>query len=176
MTDQTIRLSDAEREAAAADLGEHFAQGRLTADEHARAARAGVGREDPGRGRPDLPRPAQPVRRGRVRAVGRAGDDRYWNSGLRPFRRGVPAPLLVVLAVLIVVSAVAHFPLFLLGFARASGSWCSGTAARAARTPPSGSAATPAGASYKRRCCGFEPMSRRSSSVPSAMGAGDLDL
>ena len=30
-----IRLSDAEREAAAADLGEHFAQGRLTADEHA---------------------------------------------------------------------------------------------------------------------------------------------
>ena len=35
MTDQTIRLSDAEREAAAADLGEHFAQGRLTADEHA---------------------------------------------------------------------------------------------------------------------------------------------
>ena len=44
-------------------------------------------------------------------------DDRYWSSGLRPFRRGVPAPLLVVLAVLIVLSAIAHFPLVLLGFA-----------------------------------------------------------
>ena len=43
--------------------------------------------------------------------------DRYWNAGLRPFRRGVPGPLLVVLAVLIVLSVVAHFPLFLLGFA-----------------------------------------------------------
>jgi len=46
-----------------------------------------------------------------------AGDPRYWNAGLRPFRRGVPAPLLVVLAVLIVLSAIAHFPFFLLGFA-----------------------------------------------------------
>lgn len=30
-----LRIGDAERERAAADLGEHFAQGRLTADEHA---------------------------------------------------------------------------------------------------------------------------------------------
>ncbi len=36
---------------------------------------------------------------------------------MRPFRRGVPAPLLVVLAVLIVLSAIAHFPFLLLGFA-----------------------------------------------------------
>ena len=36
---------------------------------------------------------------------------------MRPFPRGVPAPLLVVLAVLIVLSAIAHFPFFLLGFA-----------------------------------------------------------
>ena len=35
MNDQAIRLSDAERDAAAADLSEHFAQGRLTAEEHA---------------------------------------------------------------------------------------------------------------------------------------------
>ena len=34
MSDQ-LRLSDAERELAAADLGEHFAQGRLTLDENA---------------------------------------------------------------------------------------------------------------------------------------------
>ena len=36
---------------------------------------------------------------------------------MRPFRRGLPAPLLVVLAVLIVVTVVTHFPLFLIGFA-----------------------------------------------------------
>ncbi|GAB3243787.1 DUF1707 SHOCT-like domain-containing protein [Nocardioides dilutus] len=32
---ETIRIGDAERERAAADLGEHYAQGRLSADEHA---------------------------------------------------------------------------------------------------------------------------------------------
>jgi len=115
MTDQSIRLSDAEREAAAADLGEHFAQGRLTADEHAERLEQVWGARTRGEIAPifrDLPSPyaavAQPV-------VTR--DEHYWNAGLRPFRRGVPAPLLVVLAVLIVLSAVAHLPLFLLGFA-----------------------------------------------------------
>ena len=115
MTDQSIRLSDAEREAAAADLGEHFAQGRLTADEHAERLEQVWGARTRGEIAPifrDLPSPyaavAQPVA---------THDDRYWNAGLRPFRRGVPAPLLVVLAVLIVLSAVAHLPLFLLGFA-----------------------------------------------------------
>ena len=34
MTEQ-LRIGDAERERAAADLGEHFAQGRLSVDEHA---------------------------------------------------------------------------------------------------------------------------------------------
>ncbi len=33
--DAELRIGDAERERAAADLGEHYAQGRLTADEHA---------------------------------------------------------------------------------------------------------------------------------------------
>ena len=35
MSDEQLRISDAEREQAAAALGEHYAQGRLTADEHA---------------------------------------------------------------------------------------------------------------------------------------------
>jgi hypothetical protein len=115
MTDQAIRLSDAEREAAAADLGEHFAQGRLTADEHADRLEQVWGAKTRGEIAPifrDLPSAyaavATPVP---------PADPRYWNAGLRPFRRGVPAPLLVVLAVLIVMSAIAHFPLFLLGFA-----------------------------------------------------------
>jgi len=116
MTDQTIRLSDAEREAAAADLGEHFAQGRLTADEHAERLEQVWGAKTRGEIAPifrDLPSPYAAV----ASAPSVARDDRYWNAGLRPFRRGVPAPLLVVLAVLIVLSAIAHFPLFLLGFA-----------------------------------------------------------
>lgn len=116
MTDQTIRLSDAEREAAAADLGEHFAQGRLTADEHAERLEQVWSAKTRGEIAPifrDLPSPYAAV----ASAPSVARDDRSWNAGLRPFRRGVPAPLLVVLAVLIVLSAIAHFPLFLLGFA-----------------------------------------------------------
>jgi hypothetical protein len=115
MTDQSIRLSDAEREAAAADLGEHFAQGRLTADEHAERLEQVWAAKTRGEIAPifrDLPSPYSAVAAGPV-----AREDRYWNAGLRPFRRGVPAPLLVVLAVLIVLSAIAHFPFILLGFA-----------------------------------------------------------
>jgi Domain of unknown function (DUF1707) len=116
MTDAAIRLSDAEREAAAADLGEHFAQGRLTVEEHADRLEQIWAARTRGEIAPifrDLPSPyaeaataARPPRR---------HDDRYWDAGLRPFRRGVPAPLVVVLAVLIVMSAIAHLPLFLLG-------------------------------------------------------------
>jgi hypothetical protein len=115
MSDQSIRLSDAEREAAAADLGEHFAQGRLTSDEHAERLEQVWAAKTRGEIAPifrDLPSPYAAVS-----AAAPPSDDRYWNAGLRPFRRGVPAPLLVVLAVLIVLSAILRFPLFLLGFA-----------------------------------------------------------
>ena len=116
MNDGTIRLSDAEREAAAADLGEHFAQGRLTADEHAERLEQVWAAKTRGEIAPifrDLPSPYAAV----AVPPTRKEDGHYWNSGLRPFRRGVPAPLLVVLAVLIVASAIAHLPFFLLGFA-----------------------------------------------------------
>ena len=66
MTDQTIRLSDAEREAAAADLGEHFAQGRLTADEHAERLEQVWGAKTRGEIAPifrDLPSPYAAVAR-----------------------------------------------------------------------------------------------------------------
>ena len=114
MTDSTIRLSDAEREAAAADLGEHFAQGRLTVDEHSERLEQVWAAKTRGEIAPifrDLPSAYAAV------SAPPPTDDRYWNAGLRPFRRGVPAPLLVVLAVLIVLSAIAHFPFFLLGIA-----------------------------------------------------------
>lgn len=116
MSDQSIRLSDAERDAAAADLGEHFAQGRLTADEHDDRLEQVWRAKTRGELAPifrDLP-----SRYAVVGAPATTGaEPGYWSTGLRPSRRGVPAPLLVVLAVLVVLSAVAHFPFVLLGFA-----------------------------------------------------------
>jgi hypothetical protein len=115
MSDQSIRLSDAEREAAAADLGEHFAQGRLTSDEHAERLEQVWAAKTRGEIAPifrDLPSAYAGVA-----APAAAREDRYWNAGLRPFRRGVPAPLLVVLALLIVLTVIMRFPFILIGFA-----------------------------------------------------------
>ena len=120
MNDQSIRLSDAEREAAAADLGEHFAQGRLTADEHAERLEQVWSAKTRGEVAPifrDLPSPYSSRLAALAPQSERSPEGGYWEAGLRPFRRGVPAPLLVVLAVLIAMSAIAHFPFFLLGFA-----------------------------------------------------------
>ncbi|HEU5036785.1 MAG TPA: DUF1707 domain-containing protein [Nocardioides sp.] len=105
--DDHLRIGDAEREAAAVELGEHYAEGRLTTEEHAerldriwasrtRGELAPIFRDLPGRYGPV----AQPADR-------------------RPAsRRGVPGPglaVLAVLAVLVVLTAVTHLPLFLAG-------------------------------------------------------------
>ena len=114
--DEQLRIGDAERERAAAELADHYTEGRLTTEEHAErldrvwAART---RSDLLPIFRDLPSPYAAV----ASAPSVGPDDRYWNAGMRRFRRGVPAPLLVVLAVLIVLSAIAHFPFLLLGFA-----------------------------------------------------------
>jgi hypothetical protein len=120
MSDQSIRLSDAEREAAAADLGEHFAEGRLTADEHAERLEQVWAARTRGEVAPifrDLPSPYAAVSAPNVTREASRFTPLVPRSGLRPFRRGVPAPLLVVLALLILISAIAHFPFFLLGLA-----------------------------------------------------------
>jgi len=107
---EQLRIGDAERERAAADLGEHFAQGRLTADEHAeRLERVWVAKTSAElvplfR---DLPggaygaRPAVPAPRS-------AAPDR---------RRGraLPFPLFPVVALLVVVTVVTHVPVVLFG-------------------------------------------------------------
>lgn len=109
--DDQLRIGDAEREQAAAELGEHYAQGRLTTDEHAErldriwAARtrgdlAPVFRDLPGRYGPVEP---APVRRAT-----------YWSPG-PPFRRGLPGPVVAVLAVLLVLTIITHVPLILAG-------------------------------------------------------------
>lgn len=114
MTDQNLRIGDAEREQAAAELGEHYAQGRLTMEEHAErldqiwAART-RGELTPIFG--DLPSrfgqapPAYPT----VASL----SGRRWSGP--PRRRGIPGPLMVVLAVLVVFTVVTHLPLILLG-------------------------------------------------------------
>ena len=111
MNDQDLRIGDAEREQAAAELGEHYAQGRLTTDEHrerldqiwaARTRRqlGPVFADLPGRAfttplaaRAMAPRPVP----------GRA----LW--------RRLPLPLLVLLVAVAAVVVVAHLPWILIG-------------------------------------------------------------
>lgn len=107
MSEPQLRIGDAEREQAAAALGEHFAAGRLSAEEHGDrldrvwAART---RADLAPVFGDLPGSGSTANR-----VARAGRG-YWNGG-----SGFPPPLLLVLGVLITLSVLTHLPLVLLG-------------------------------------------------------------
>ena len=116
MSDDQLRIGDAERDSAAAELGEHYAQGRLTTEEHAerldriwssrtRGELGPVFRDLPGRYGPPTPIGPRTARRAT-----------YWSGGVAPFRRGVPTPLFVVLAVLAALTVVTHLPLILAGF------------------------------------------------------------
>jgi hypothetical protein len=116
MSDQHFRLSDAERDQAAAELGEHYAQGRLSQDEHGErldAIWAARTRGDLVRVFSDLPSPyfarTAPVYRGPAPARSSAGG---WPA---PWRRGLPAPLFVVLALLVVFTVLTHLPIILIG-------------------------------------------------------------
>ncbi|MBJ7359279.1 DUF1707 domain-containing protein [Nocardioides sp.] len=105
----SLRIGDAERERAAADLGEHFAQGRLTADEHAerleqvwvaktRAELAPLFRDLPGgtygarpAGPPQRPAPS-------------------WRG-----RRWLPVPAFAAVPLLLVAAVLLHVPFLLFG-------------------------------------------------------------
>lgn len=104
---QTLRIGDAEREEAARELGEHFALGRISADEHSDrleqiwAARtsadlAPVFGDLP---RPEPERPA-PTFADRVRA-------------LAPRPGALPGPLRLLLFVGLFVLVVTHLPVLL---------------------------------------------------------------
>jgi hypothetical protein len=104
MSDQMgphVRLSDADRDRAAAELAEHYGEGRLTAEEHAERLDAiwtARTRADLAPIFEDLPRPAsERARRDRARR---------W--------RGVP--FLPVAAALVVLSIVTHLPFWILIF------------------------------------------------------------
>lgn len=119
MNDDHLRMSDTERDEAARELGEHYAVGRLTTEEHSErldriwAARtrgelAPIFRDLPGRlGRPS-PGPWRP-------SVGPVPDLGRRRSATTPWRRGIPTPLLVLLGVLLVVTVVSHLPVILIG-------------------------------------------------------------
>jgi hypothetical protein len=105
-----LRIGDAERESAAADLGEHFAQGRLTVDEHAdrleqiwsartRAHLVPVFRDLPGG-----TYGARPATSARDRP------EPQWRR-----RRLLPVPLFVAVPLLLVAAVLLHVPFLLFG-------------------------------------------------------------
>jgi hypothetical protein len=112
-----LRMSDAEREQAAGELGEHYVQGRLTAEEHSerldqiwaartRAELTPIFQDLPGRYAPQpfgppFPQPFPP------RFAGYAAPPRR--------RTRLPAPLMAILAFLVVVTVLTHLPIILFG-------------------------------------------------------------
>jgi uncharacterized protein DUF1707 len=120
MSDEHLRISDAEREQAAAALAEHYVQGRLTAEEHSerldqiwaartRAEMAPVFRDLPGRfAPPPFPQPApQPF--------GRPNPPGFTRYAAPARRKPMPAPLVVLLVVLVAVTVLTHLPIIVLG-------------------------------------------------------------
>jgi Flp pilus assembly protein TadB len=113
-----LRIGDAEREEAARELGEHFALGRITADEHTErleqiwAARTAADLAPAFR---DLPRPQASRPKLAGSPANRSSADRGGRPGrlaLPPMPR-VPFPFKVLVAIVLVWWGF-HHPLFLL--------------------------------------------------------------
>jgi hypothetical protein len=123
MNDDHLRMSDEERERAGAELGEHYALGRIDSTEHgerldriwAARTRGELGpifRDLPGQGygrgptRPRAPfgTPANPAPAAWV-PVG----------GVARRRRGLPTPVIVVLCLLLAVTVLTNLPVIVLG-------------------------------------------------------------
>ena len=125
MSDEQLRIGDAEREQAAAALGEHYAQGRLTADEHAErldqiwAARTRAELQPVFRDLPDPARRTTPARPAAAAAT----------SGAVRAGRAARRLLLAVLAVLVVLTVLTHLP-----FVAGRCSWSRSSSSRGAAT------------------------------------------
>lgn len=115
-----LRIGDAERETAAHELGEHFALGRITADEHAErleqiwAART---RADLAPVFRDLPRPQAPAAAPGTRASSTDRQDRSAWRGWRPELPHVPFPLKALLAIVLLWWGIHHALLLVIGIA-----------------------------------------------------------
>ena len=103
---ERVRIGDAEREAAAHELGEHYAMGRITAEEHAErleqiwAART---QADVTHVFADLPRPRQPE-------APRTSQSPSW----APRAPHVPFLFKLLVAIVAVYFVFSHLPLFLI--------------------------------------------------------------
>jgi hypothetical protein len=112
-----LRMSAAEREQAAGELGEHYVQGRLTAEEHSerldqiwaartRAELTPIFQDLPGRYAPQPFGPPFP----------QSFPPRFTGYAAPPRRRTrLPAPLMAILAFLVVVTVLTHLPIILFG-------------------------------------------------------------
>ena len=116
--DDQLRIGDAERERAAAELAGHYAEGRLTTEEHSER----LDRIWSARTRSDL----LPMFRDLPGGFGQGqaaepwrppAERTYGSTGPRPWagRRGVPAPVVVVLVILLGITVVTHVPVILAG-------------------------------------------------------------
>ena len=103
---ERLRIGDAEREEAAHELGEHFAMGRITADEHGErleqiwAARTSA---DLAPAFADLPRPRPAPSAAAAAPTPRRG----WTGGPPP---RVPFPVKLLIALVAVVLVFTHLP------------------------------------------------------------------
>ncbi len=116
-----LRMSDAEREQAAGELGEHYVQGRLTAEEHSerldqiwaartRAELVPIFQDLPGRYAP------QPFGQPFGQQARQPFPPRFAGYAAPPRRRSrLPGPLMAILAFLVVVTVLTHLPIILLG-------------------------------------------------------------
>ena len=115
MTDDHLRIGDAEREQAAGAQGAPYPPGRRSAAAPAaRGARVWAARPPPARGPVfrDLPGrsgPAAPASPGPARRPA------YRCGGMALSRHGLPTPIIVVLAVLLVLTVLTHLPLIVAG-------------------------------------------------------------
>jgi ferric-dicitrate binding protein FerR (iron transport regulator) len=112
VNERDLRIGDADREQAAGDLAEHYAQGRLTTEEHRErldqiwAART---RRELGPIFADLP----------GRSFQAASPPGPRPATRRPLWRRVPPPLLALFVVLSAIVVVTHLPFILIGI----GAW-----------------------------------------------------
>ena len=105
---ERLRIGDAEREEAAHELGEHFAMGRITADEHSErleqiwAARTSA---DLAPAFADLPRP----RPAPAPSAAAPAPPRGWTGRPGPLPR-LPFPIKLLIALVAVVLVFTHLP------------------------------------------------------------------
>lgn len=114
MNNPQLRIGDAEREAAARELGEHYAQGRITTDEHSErldriwAARTAA---DLAPAFSDLPRPRpEPVPTPPRGSRGPRGP-RAWQGRVVEVVSPLPFLLKVLIGVVLIALVISHLPL-----------------------------------------------------------------